>query len=363
MFDGWMMTPATLPLLSDARSRAITPENPHGDPHAGALAEDGAGAERARMLGRGWKVSPAYMLQPGEVFTLADIEGEGVIQSIWMTGYVGREVILRMYWDGQSQPSVECPLSDFFGATWIGNGSGGLFNPNFRQLSSAMVVVNPNRGLNCYWQMPFRRRAVITLENRGATEKKMFYQVNYALTKVPEEAAYFHAQFRAATPVEDGVFTLLDGVKGKGHYVGTLMQVGLNGPGQWWGEGEVKFYLDGEENPTICGTGTEDYFLGAYNWDIAAEYQPHNSLYGGMYYVRQPKQYNSQMRFSMYRWHVLDPVRFSESVKVTIQDLGFYDLTLYKKRRDDFFSVAFWYQTLDTAPFPALPGFMSLDVT
>lgn len=363
MFDGFMMTPAALPLLSHAKSRAITPENPTGAPNAGALASEGAGAERARLLGPGWKVSPAYMLQPGETHILADIEGEGLIQSIWMTGCVSREIILRMYWEEQAQPSVECPLSDFFGATWMGNDQGGLFNPNFRQLNSAMVAVNPNRGLNCFWPMPFRRRARITLENRGAVERKMFWQINYTLTPVPTEAAYFHAQFRMACPVQDAVYTILDGVRGQGHYVGTFLQVGLNGPGQWWGEGEVKFYLDGDEYPTICGTGTEDYFLGAYNWDIGGEYQPHCSLYGGMYYVRQPRQYNSQMRFSMFRWHVPDPVRFEQELRITVQDLGFYDLTLYKQRRDDFSSVAFWYQTLPGSAFPPLPDPLALDIT
>lgn len=294
---------------------------------------------------------------------MADIEGSGAIQSMWISGYVGRDVILRMYWDDQENPSVECPLSDFFAAAWFDN-SKGIFNDNFAQLNSAMVAVNPNRALNCYWLMPFRKHAVLTIENRGDTMHPVFYQINYSLMKVPAEAAYFHAQFRHATPLKKGdVYTILDGVKGKGHYVGTALHVGLNGTGKWWGEGEVKFYMDGDENPTICGTGTEDYFLGAYDWDVGGVYTPYNSLYGGMYYVHHPKHYDSQMRFSMYRWHVPDPVRFDEDLKVTIQDLGWYEDGLFKPRRDDFYSVAYWYQTLPTAPFPTLPEPREIEIS
>jgi len=294
---------------------------------------------------------------------MADIEGSGAIQSMWMAGYVGRDVILRMYWDDQENPSVECPLSDFFAAAWFDN-SKGACDDNFAQLNSAMIAINPNRALNCFWVMPFRKHAVITIENRGEKMHPIFYQINYSLMDVPEEAAYFHAQFRCALPLKKGdVYTILDGVKGKGHYVGTALHVGLNGTGKWWGEGEVKFYMDGDENPTICGTGTEDYFLGAYDWDVGGEYQTYNSLYGGMYYVRHPKHYDSQMRFSMYRWHVPDPVRFESDLKITIQDLGWYEDGLYKLRRDDFYSVAYWYQTLPTAPFPPLPEGREIEIS
>ncbi len=363
MFNGFMMTPSTLPLISKAKSRSISAENFTGAKNAGALATEGTGAACAARLGRGWKVSPSYMLKPGEVFRMADIEGSGAIQSMWMSGYVGRDVIIRMYWDDQEQASVECPLSDFFAAAWTTN-DGEVFSPDFAQLNSAMIAVNPNRGMNCFWLMPFRKHAVVTLENRSDKPRDIFYQVNYALMDVPEEAAYFHAQFRSATPLKRGEdYVILDGVRGCGHYVGTAMHVGLNGTGQWWGEGEIKFYMDGDENPTICGTGTEDYFLGAYDWDVGGEYRPYNSLYGGMYYVRHPKHYDSQMRFSMYRCHVPDPIRFEEDLKVTIQDLGWYTLDgLYKPRRDDIYTVAYWYQTLPTAPFPKLPDPLDLEI-
>ena len=275
----------------------------------------------------------------------------------------GGDVVIRMYWDGQAQPSVECPLSDFFAAAWTTNDAG-IFDANFMQLNSAMIAVNPNRGMNCFWPMPFRTSARITLENRSEVVRVIYYQVNYALTDVPEEAAYFHAQFRASTPLAQGEdHVILDGVSGRGHYVGTAMHVGLNGTGSWWGEGEVKFFMDGDRNPTICGTGTEDYFLGAYDWNVGGEYMPYNSLYGGMYYLRKPHQYASQMRFSMYRWHIPDPIRFTKDLKVTIQDLGWYPNGEYKPRRDDIYTVAYWYQTLPTAPFPPLPNAISLEIT
>ncbi len=309
-------------------------------------------------------MSPSYLIQPGEIFRLAEIDGSGIIQSIWMGGYVGRDFVIRIHWDGQEQPSVECPLSDFFAAAWM-CGDGDIGNPNFMQLNSAMVAVNPNRALNCFWPMPFRKHALITIENRSDREKVLYYQVNYSLTDVPENAAYFHAQFRASTPLVMGKdHVIVDGIHGRGHYVGTAMHVGLNGTGQWWGEGEVKFFMDGDENPTICGTGTEDYFLGAYDWDVCGSYVPYNSLYGGMYYVRKPNHYDNQMRFSMYRWHIPDPIRFESDLKVTVQDLGWYKGTgMYKPRRDDIYTVAYWYQTLPTAPFPKLPDPISLELS
>lgn len=353
-------------LLSDAKSRSISAENPTGAPNAGGKAVDGTGASCARLLGKGWKVSPSHALEPGEVYTMADITGSGVITSMWMSGYVGRDVIIRMYWDDQEQPSVECPMSDFFAAGWMTNGNNPqeIFSADFMQLNSAMVAVNPNKGLNCFWPMPFRRQARMTLENRAENVRVVYYQVNYSLEEVPENAAYFHAQFRSATPLKMGEdFVILDGVRGQGQYLGTALHVGLNGTGGWWGEGEVKFFLDGDEYPTICGTGTEDYFLGAFDWDVGGRYMPYNSLYGGMYYVRPANHYDNQMRFSMYRWHIPDPVRFQKDLRVTIQDLGWYKEGLYKPRRDDMHSVAYWYQTLPTAPFPILPAPLEMEIS
>ena len=365
MFDGFITNASTLPLLSDAKSRSISAENMTGEKNGGALATAGTGEKCARDLGRGWKVSPSYAVQPGEVFTMAEIEGPGAIQSIWLTGHISRDIIIRFYWDDQEQPSVEAPVSDFFACGWYNN-SENWFDVKFDQLNSAMVCVNPNHALNCFWVMPFRKKAKITLENRHKDKERIvYYQINYALMDVPEEAAYFHAQFRRVNPVpfkED--FTILDGVTGRGHYVGTSLSVGLNGLGKWWGEGEIKFFMDGDVNPTICGTGTEDYFLGAFDWDVAGKYIAYNSLYGGMYHVEIPDGlYKSQQRFSMYRWHVVDPIRFDNDLKVTIQDLGWYKDWRYQPRQDDLASVAYWYQTLPTAPFPELPDPDYLEIT
>mgnify|MGYP000932898675 FL=1 len=365
MFDGFNMNPSTLPLLSSAKSRSITAENMTGEKNNGALATAGTGEKCARDLGRGWKVSPSYAVQPGEVFTMAEIEGPGAIQSIWLTGHISRDIIIRFYWDDQECPSVEAPISDFFACGWYNN-SENWFDVKFDQLNSSMVCVNPNHALNCFWVMPFRKKARITLENRCKDKERIvYYQVNYALMDVPEEAAYFHAQFRRVNPVpfkED--FTILEGVKGRGHYVGTSLSVGLNGLGKWWGEGEIKFFMDGDVNPTICGTGTEDYFLGAFDWDVGGKYVTYNSLYGGMYHMQTPDGlYKSQQRFSMYRWHVVDPIRFENDLKVTIQDLGWYKDWRYQPRQDDMASVAYWYQTLPTAPFPALPDPDYLEIT
>jgi hypothetical protein len=184
-----------------------------------------------------------------------------------------------------------------------------------------------------------------------------FWQVNYTLTDVPEDAAYFHAQFRRTNPVPyKQVHTIVDGIRGMGHYVGTAMAWGVNNNG-WWGEGEIKFYMDGDgEFPTICGTGTEDYFGGAYNWDVNGQYVTYTTPFMGMHQVVRPDGlYKAQQRFAMYRWHVMDPVRFEKDLRVTIQALGWRDGGRFLPLQDDVSSVAYWYQTLPTAPFQPLP--------
>lgn len=355
-FDGLDLTLGTLARLSRAKSRTITGENPTGEKGGGARAVPPEN-HPASELGVGWKVRPSIPIASGETITLADIEGPGAIQSLWFAGYVGRDYILRIYWDHQEQPSVECPFSDFFAHGWLNNDAG-IHKGPFGQIASLPVVVNPNKGMNCFWQMPFRKHARITLQNRGRQDRWCYYQVNYALTEVPEDAAYFHAQWRR-TPVipYQGVHTVLDGVKGRGHYVGTALSVGLNGANGWWGEGEVKMYLDGDDEfPTYCGTGLEDYFCGAYDWNVDGHYTPYTAPYMGMHYVWQPDGlYTSQQRFSMYRWHLMDPIRFEEDIRVTMMALGVRPDGKFLSRRDDYASVAFWYQTLPTAPFPELP--------
>jgi len=161
------------------------------------------------------------------------------------------------------------------------------------------------------------------------------------------------------------VYTILDGVEGWGHYVGTYMAWGVNNSG-WWGEGEIKFYLDGDrEFPTICGTGTEDYFCGSYNFENkeTRQYEEYTTPYAGLSQVIRPDGvYNSQTRFGMYRWHIMDPVRFQKDLRVTIQALGWRSGGRYLPLQDDIASVAYWYQTHPGAKFPPLPSREYLEV-
>ena len=348
-----------LALLKQGKSRAISPENPTGEPGRGGTATEGTGAKRAAHLGQGWKISPALPVSAGETKVLADISGEGVIQSMWFSDHQARQVILRIYWDGQEHPSVECPLMEFFAYSWR-HKTPDPFKGPFFQLSSLPVAVNPNRGFNCFWPMPFKKRCLVTLENRTESDMRCFYQINYSLESVPDGSAYFHAHFRRTNPVpymQDHV--IIDGIEGKGHYVGTALFVGLNGMNNWWGEGEVKFFIDDDTDfPTICGTGTEDYFGGCYDWDVDGEYTTYTTPFMGMHQLIQPDGlYQVQQRFSMYRWHIVDPIRFEKRIRVTIQDLGWEIQSVkYRPRTDDFSSTAYWYQTLPSKPFGRFPA-------
>jgi hypothetical protein len=371
----------TMALLSNAESRSICSENPTGAKAGGArdlppVDEEGNPSGVARELGQGWKVHPCDSVPAGTTHTLADIEGPGCIQQIWMTPTGNyRYTILRIYYDDQEQPSVECPIGDFFASAYT---SFQVFAP----INSLAVCVNPGNAFNCYWPMPFRKRIRITLENINphGEDMRIFYQINYALNEVPEDAAYFHAQFRRTNPLNYGdVYTLLDGVEGQGHYAGTYMAWQLNNNG-WWGEGEIKFYMDGDTDPdlsdgkevagstgfpTICGTGTEDYFCGSYNFENKAtkQYQEFSTAYAGVPHIVRPDGvYSANQRFSMYRWHVTDPIRFKEDLKVTIQALGWRSGGRYLPLQDDIASVAYWYQALPTAPFPELPDANGLEI-
>jgi hypothetical protein len=350
-FNGLGLNLGSISRLSKAKTRSISAENFTGAKGRGGMSVDGAAASCARDLGQGWKVSPFVNILPGETFTLAEIDGPGAIQSMWISGSGVRDQrrlnILRLYWDDQDQPSVECPIGDFFASGW------GVY----AQVSSLPVAANPHSGLNCFWEMPFRKRCRITLENLHTETNACYYQINYTLTEVPQDAAYFHAQFRRVNPLPyKQVYTIVDGIRGAGHYVGTAMAWGVNNTG-WWGEGEIKFYLDGDgEFPTICGTGTEDYFGGAYNWDVNGQYTPYTTPFLGMHQVIRPDgAYRSQQRFSMYRWHIMDPIRFEQDLRVTIQALGWRSGGRYLPLQDDIASVAYWYQALPTAPFPVFP--------
>lgn len=365
--------------LTKARTRSICAENPTGAKSGGAQANPpdakGKGATDAHCtpasseLGKGWKVRPCLLnLQPGATAVLADIDGPGVIQHIWITVLesVHRLMVFRVYYDNAKKPSIEVPLGDFFC-----NGIDGL------ALVNAMpIVVNPKGGMNCYWPMPFRKHIRIEVANDGPKPiEHVFYQVTYALQDVPGDAAYLHAQWRRSmTTREHPEHTILEltgpgskpsrgkGAKGErprgGHYVGTYLVWSQLSNG-WWGEGEVKFFIDGDppDAPTICGTGTEDYFGGAWGFvmDHAKLLAPHpysTNFLGYPQACYEPSANSKQLwqprvpQHGLYRFHIPDPIRFERDLRVTVQALGWWPQTgKYQPLTDDIASVAYWYES------------------
>lgn len=356
-FDGLSVNMDNLHLLSDAETRSISPENFTGEKGKGGMAtlDEGSAAHAARDLGEGWKVNPFVVIEPGETFTMAVINGPGAIQHIWMTPTGNRRFnIFRIYWDDEESPSVEVPVGDFFANGWGG----------FAHVNSLAVTVNPGSAYNCYWTMPFRKKCKVTMTNIDEKPMRLYYQIDYTLTEVPDNAAYFHAQFRRVNPLKyKEVYTIIDGIKGEGHYVGTYLCWGVNNNG-WWGEGEIKFYMDGDKKfPTICGTGTEDYFCGSYNFDVGGQYKEYSTAYAGLPQIIRPDgSYQAQQRFGLYRWHITDPIRFKKDLRVTIQALGWRSGGRYLPLKDDIASVAFWYQAEPHNTYPSLPEKDELEV-
>ncbi len=347
----------SLSKLSSFETRSISAENFTGEKGKGGMATVGTGAEPARELGRGWKISPSVIVEPGKTFTLADYSGKGIIKHIWITDSCpeNRKLVIRMYWDGSDTPSVEVPLGDFFACAEY---------QNYAQLTSLPVCVNPRKAFNCYWDMPFYKNFKITIENLHNENVTVYYQIDFIIGEIDNDLGYFHAQFRRSNPLgymQDHV--ILDNVCGNGHYVGTYMFWGVNNNG-WWGEGEIKFYLDGDKDfPTICGTGTEDYFCGSYNFDIGGKYQEYCTPYAGMPKVIRPDGlYNSNQRFSMYRWHITDPIYFKKDIRVTIQALGWRSERRYLPLQDDISSVAYWYQDSICKSFPEFPSKNDIEI-
>jgi len=344
----------------ECETRSISPENLTGAKGAGAMCEleNGSAKNAARDLGKGWKVNPYLVVGPHETITLADFAGEGFIRHIWLTPTgAWRGQIIRFYWDGCDTPAIECPLGDFFACGW----------GQYAQVNSLAVCVNPGSVFNCYWDMPFRKGFRVTLENRNDEKVNVYYQIDLELCPVPENAGYFHAQFRRRNPLGyKEVFTILDNIEGAGQFVGTYMCWGVNNNG-WWGEGEIKFYMDGDkEYPTICGTGTEDYFCGSYNFEDPVRhdrYLPFSTPYTGLAQVIVPDTlYKSQMRFGLYRWHLNDPVRFASDLKVTIQALGWRSGGRYLPLQDDMAAVAYFYLDKPACALPPLPDKDALEI-
>jgi hypothetical protein len=363
-FNGIETNMGNLYRLSDAKSRSISPENFSGEKGKGAMADTGTGAFAARELGRGWKVSPSVVIKTKTTFTIAEIDGPGSIQHIWMTPTGNwRFSILKFYWDDETEPSIECPVGDFFCMGW------GQYSP----LQSLAITVNPGSAFNCYFPMPFHKKCKIAMENIDSKDMTLYYQVDYILTDVPNDAAYLHAQFHRDrfVPIKEP-YILVDLIKGRGHYVGTYIAFETHDNG-WWGEGEIKFYMDGDNQfPTICGTGTEDYFCGSYDYDTknknafgveTTNYTEFCTPYCGLHQViRGDGHYNVMQRFGMYRWHITDPIRFEKDLRVTIQDLGWLSGPRYLSRRDEIASVVYWYQTEPHVKFPTIPSKDELEI-
>lgn len=351
-----------LPLIQNARSRAINAENPNG--------EKGKGGMAASILGPSRKGSPCIpSIAPGETKVLAEMEGPGIIRHIWITVtdktseqncFVLRDLVLRMYWDDEENPSVESPLGDFFCCGFA----------KAYPVNSMPVAVNPTRGFNCYFPMPFGKKAKITIENQNTEAvPSFFYQVDYCLCDgLPENTGYFHAQWRRQRVTEKQKdYVILDGVKGAGQYVGTFMAL-TTLERYWWGEGEVKFYLDGDQDyPTICGTGTEDYFGGA--WSFATqeggktvEHTYCTPFLGYPFYSALDDSVHNDYHMEdcppmrgLYRFHIPDPVYFQEDIKVTMQQIGSCHRGIYE-RQDDVATVAYWYQREPHQAFEKLMG-------
>ncbi|MHB9033476.1 MAG: glycoside hydrolase family 172 protein [Anaerolineae bacterium] len=346
-----------LPYNVGVPTRQISAENPTGekgraclwdpDPSDPNLAHSGAALD----LGRGWKVRPFIPVKAGETVTLADIEGPGCINQFWITSDLAdyRALVLRFYWDDEPGPSVETPLGDLFA---LGH------DPAPHLVTSLPVTVGPHRACASYWQMPFRRRARIILENQHSkTANVVAYKVLYKLLPVPDEAAYFHAQWRRSTTRrEQPEHVILDGVRGVGAYAGTYLAWTTRCQG-WWGEGEVKFFIDGDgEFPTIADNGTEDYFGGA--WGFAGRdglEQAFSAPFNGLP-LAQVNDPHGPRRYSLYRWHLLDNIGFSQDLRVTVQALGWWPNGRYQPLEDDIASVAYWYQREPHASFPVFPG-------
>lgn len=347
---------------SDAESRSLSGENFRGEKGKGGKATfetslHQPSSNAARELGAGWKLSPCISLAAGETVAIMDNEGPGVIRHIWMTldCKMHRDIIIRMYWDGDENPSVECPVGDFFCNSWRQS----------QNILTQPINVNPYGGLNCFFPMPFKKHAKITVTNDASNELRSFYYtVNYTLETVSEEALYFHAQWRRTNPVPYGEFyTMLDGIQGQGQYVGTFMSWQQNN-NDWWGEGEILMFMDGDDKyPTIIGTGTEDYFGGAWGFERNGFSESFTAPYFGYNDVQpQPKpgytglNMRAGSRFTLYRFHICDPVFFKKDLKVQMQCIGWRSDGRFLPLQDDVASVVYWYQTLPHAPFPVFPN-------
>ena len=315
-------------LKTKVESRSISYENPTGAP--------GQGGKAASNLGVGRKGSPARTLKPGETSVLCDIAGPGVIRHIWMTTRGEpvnlRSMVIRAKWDGQEHYSIECPLGDFMG----------IAHGHVKAYQSAVHSVGERAGMNIWIPMPFAKRAYITMTNEADKPSVLFYQIDYTINdELPDGFGRLHVLFRRQNPTtlkED--FELLPKRSAPGRFLGSVIGIRSLSDG-WWGEGEIKVYMDGDkEFPTICGTGSEDYV--GLSWGI----QQTPFLYNGC-------SLNEKGYVCMYRWHLPDPIFWKKEARITIQQIGWKN-GLYE-RQDDWCAATFWYEPLPSAPLPPFP--------
>jgi hypothetical protein len=317
-------------------------------------------ARRSSSWDRTGANADAVPVEPGQAATLLDVQGAGVVTHIWFTidspdPHHLKNLVLRAWWDRETSPSIEAPIGDFYG---LGLGEYFIYQ-------SALTTVAPQKALNAYFEMPFATAAKITLTNEGPERtNSLYYAVDYVtVAALPENIGRFHAQYRQAAPCQgwtgdwtsngdplvnnkknlngEGNYVFLE-AEGHGHFLGVTHAVEQNQDG-WFGEGDDMIFIDGDRLPTINGTGTEDYYNGA--WDFGGH--PFAYLHNGAPYIVDPERIGG--RYCLYRWHTESPIAFEKSIRVTMEH-GHAN-----SRSDNFYSVAYWYQTEPHAPFPALP--------
>ncbi len=358
-FIGHSQSKELFDLNTPLESRSISFENPSGAP--------GSGGKTASNLGVGRKGSPSKRIAPQETIILCDIQEPGTIRHIWMTGswmnfpwiqnktatrtQLLRHIVIRAYWDGQEHPSIECPLGDFMG----------LAHSKITDYQSAVHSIGENGALNIWLPMPFSKNAKITLTNESDMPFDLFYQIDYTINDVhPKDVGRLHVCFRRANPTTLGQdFELMPQRNGKGRFIGAVVGIRTLHPG-WWGEGEIKFFMDGDNSfPTICGTGSEDWVGLSYGiQNTTYQYHGCNLLFQsdsttiGYDYPQKKEVEMNTNYISMYRWHLPDPIYWKESCRVTIQLIG---CCLYE-RTDDWSTATFWYESVPSQPLPPMPN-------
>ena len=322
-------------------------------------------SKRASSYDRSGANADFIVLQSGQTATLLDSSGPGIITHLWFTidsdeDFHLKKLVLRAYWDGETEPSVEVPIGDFFG---LGLGEYFLYQ-------SALTTVASIRALNAYFPMPFAKSARLTVTNEGKLRvNSLYHNMDYvAVPELPADLGYFHAQYRQATPCRgwtdawkknneplvndrknlsgDGNYVFLE-AQGHGHFIGVTHAVLQNQDG-WPGEGDEMVFIDGHPEPMINGTGTEDYYNGAWDFGGVDEPRPFGYLHNGAPLMVNPERVGG--RYCLYRWHLESPIAFQKSLRVTIEH-GHAN-----HRSDNFFSTAYWYQAEPHAAFPAFPS-------